>query len=135
MESNRANSPVMARSRFRARSDVRSPWRIVAALALSAALGGCSLFDKPWPPEGGGGFGEYEETQDPRALAQQASLASFQERGAAVYAASDFDEARQLYVRVRRELAAELLEDAADDMDRLDNVLMRIDERMRRARR
>lgn len=105
------------------------------AAALCASLSGCALFQTRWPEEGGGQFAEQFESEDERTRAIEARLAGLQAKGASVYAAGDFDEAKLLLVRIKRQVAAELVLDAEDDMDRMDKVLARIDSRLRHAGR
>lgn len=111
--------------------------RLRAAVALCAAisLSGCALLQKSWPPEGGGQFGELFETEDVRARAMEERLAGFESRGARTFAAGDFDEAATLFIRVKRQIAAGLVLDAEDDMDRLEPILARVEARLRSARR
>ena len=65
----------------------------------------------------------------------EARLIAFDERGARRYAAGDFDEASALFIRVKRQVAAGLILDAEDDMDRLEPILTRVETRLRSARR
>jgi hypothetical protein len=103
--------------------------------ALAPLLSGCAAFERRWPPQAGGGFGELAEIEDERARLIEARLLEFDARGARRFAAAEYDEAAQLFVRVRRELVAEHLEDAALDMDRVDELAARIEKRLRSARR
>lgn len=109
--------------------------RVAALLAAALALSGCALLQKSWPPPGGGQFGELFETEDERARAIEARMTAFDERGARRYAAGDFDEASTLLIRVKRQVAAGLILDAEDDMDRMEPILTRIETRLRSARR
>lgn len=105
------------------------------AAAVCASLGGCALFQTRWPQEGGGQFAEQYESEDERTRAIEARLEGLHAKGASVYAAGDFDEAKLLLVRIKRQVAADLVLDAEDDMDRMDVVLARMDARLRQAGR
>ncbi len=131
-------SQPRAESRAESRAVSRIAPRAAALLllvALAPALAGCALFERRWPPEGGGGYGELQEIADERARLLEGRLLEFDARGARRFAGAEYDEAAQLFVRVRRELAADHPEDAALDMDRLEELNARIERRLRGARR
>jgi hypothetical protein len=119
----------------RARAFAPTRAALFLTLALAPTLAGCALFDRRWPEAGGGGFGELEDVVDPRAQAFEARLPEFDARGARRFAAGEYDEASLLFTRVRRELVAGHEEDAGLNMDRLDELIARIENRLRSARK
>ena len=106
----------------------------LVALVLAPALSGCAIFDRRWP-EAGGGYGEYQELTDPRAMALDERLAGLVARDAQRFAAAELDEATLLFIRIKRELAADHPEDAELNMDRLDALADRMEKRLIRARK
>lgn len=108
---------------------------LLAALVLAPALSGCAIFDRRWPQAGGGGFGEYKELTDPRAMALDERLAGLVARDAQRFAAAELDEASLLFIRIKRELAADHPEDAELNMDRLDALTDRMEKRLIKARK
>jgi hypothetical protein len=108
--------------------------KLALAICALAMLGGCAVFEKRWPDAGTGGFGEYYATPDPRAHVLGERLADLEARNARSLAAAEFDEGSLLYVRIKREVAAGHLEDAAANMDRLDALADRMERRIGRAR-
>jgi len=109
--------------------------RLSRRLVLTPALSGCAIFDRRWPEAGGGGYGEYMELTNPRAQALDERLAGFVARDAKRFAAAELDEASMLFVRIKRELAAEHPEDAEINMDRLDELADRMEKRLIKARK
>ena len=107
----------------------------LVALVLAPALSGCAIFDRRWPEAGGGGYGEYMELTNPRAQALDERLAGFVARDAKRFAAAELDEASMLFVRIKRELAAEHPEYAEINMDRLDELADRMEKRLIKARK
>jgi hypothetical protein len=116
---------------------VFKPLRALCLVAhvLAPALSGCAIFDRRWPEAGGGGYGEYQELTDPRAMALDERLAGLVARGAQRFAAAELDEATLLFIRIKRELAAGHPEDAELNMDRLDALADRMEKRLIRARK
>ncbi|MDB5568961.1 MAG: hypothetical protein JWN93_144 [Hyphomicrobiales bacterium] len=110
------------------------PFRAGLVICLLLAQGGCAILERRWPDAGTGGFGEYYATPDPRAHALGERLADLEARQARTYAAAEFDEASMLMVRIRREVAADHPEDAAENMDKLEIILERMQRRMARGR-
>jgi hypothetical protein len=104
-------------------------------LALAPAVSGCAIFDRRWPEAGGGGYGEYQELTDPRAMALDERLSGLVARGAQRFAAAELDEASLLFIRIKRELAADHPEDAQLNMDRLDALADRMEKRLIKARK
>lgn len=105
----------------------------LAALILAPTLSGCAVFDRRWPQAGGGGYGEYQELTDPRAIALDERLGALVARDAKRFAAAEIDEASLLFIRIKRELAADHPEDAELNMDRLDALADRMEKRLKRA--
>ena len=100
-------------------------------LVIPAFLSGCGLIGH-WPDEGKGGFGEYEPVTDPRLIEQMARLEDLRLRGAARFAAGNLAELDLLIIRTRRELVAGLPDDAAHDMERIEDVLRVAEQRMQK---
>ncbi len=107
--------------------------RLALVIGAFAMLAGCAIFEKRWPDAGTGGFGEYYVTPDPRADALGERLAGLEARDARTFAAAELDESRLLFIRIKREIAADHPEDAATNMDRLDVIVDRMERRVNRA--
>jgi len=75
------------------------------------------------------------ELTNPRAQALDERLAGFVARDAKRFAVAELDEASMLFVRIKRELAAEHPEDAEINMDRLDELADRMEKRLIKARK